>query len=167
MIAIHWQITIHLTCLVVFCFCLYVLFCFVFFCCYKYSQQGRETRSEEKSVVGQRKLTSKTKGNVYFKRSTNSWAFLCDRLLGLCLFPSGRWTIAYSFSQKLTVLLTRSARAFHIFMVNFFIFSLSFCWSIIQPTPTSINFPFSFRLIKVFEVDIPNNKRLAAEQPLR
>ena len=119
-------------------FVYFVLLCFFF--CFFFAviniPNAERKKDQKKKVL----LGKGTKGNVFFERSTNTWAFFCD----------GLPRIVFGFSVE--------SEQLHIhFLKSWQFCTHTRCTCIssfsrfpfvgqIQPTPTSINFPFSFRL---------------------
>ena len=141
MIVIHWLVTIYLTCLFgLFCFCLFFLFCFVFFCFFFFAviniPNAERKKDQKKKVL----LGKGTKGNVFFERSTNTWAFFYDGL--------PRIVFCFSVeSEQLHIHFLKSWQfCTHTRCTCISSFSRFPFVDQIQPTPTSVNFPFSFRL---------------------
>ena len=124
MIVIHWLVTIYWTCLFgLFCFCLFILFCFVFFSAVINIANTERKKDQKKKVL----FGKGTKGNVFFERSTNTWAFFCDRLPRIVFgFSEESEQLHIHFLKSWQFCThTRAARAFHHFHAFLFLVKLN------------------------------------------
>ena len=127
-IIIHWQVTLYL----------------LFFAINMANKEGKE-KIRKKVLLGKGNWFLRQREMCSLKGQLTLEPFFAIDFLGLCLFSSGRWTIAYSCSQKLTVLHTHTLCTC---ISSFPTWTWFFGFPVvgrIQPMRNSMNFPFSFR----------------------